>query len=125
MAVQLLPLSVEYCQAPCDAVAALAVMAMPAKVSLSASEKDVPKRLATVSPAGVVASSVIAASVGVPLATGASFTAATVVERLRVAAEISVALPLVETSTVEALAAGPPSKPAVKAGAAEVPVLLK
>ena len=57
-----------------------------------------------------------------PVIVGASLTAVTAVERLRVAAEISVVLPLVETSTVEALArAGRPAK----AGSAEVPVLLK
>ena len=73
-------------------------------------------------------SSVIVMVLSVPA--GASLTAVTAVtavERLRVAAEISVVFPLVETSTVEASArSGPlPSKPAVKAGAAEVPVLLK
>ena len=74
MLVQLLPLSVEYCQAPCPAVAALAVMAMPTRVSPSRSENEAPKRLATVSPAGVVVSSVTAAREGLPLATGALLT---------------------------------------------------
>ena len=74
MLVQLVPLSVEYCQAPCPAVAALAVMAMPTRVSPSRSENEAPKRLATVSPAGVVLSSVMAAREGLPLATGALLT---------------------------------------------------
>jgi len=72
-AVQLLPLSVEYCQTPSvEELAALAVMATPRSVSLSASEKELLKRLATVSPAGAVSSSVTVVSVGVPLATGAA-----------------------------------------------------
>ena len=71
--VQLLPLSVEYCQTPSvEESAALAVMATPRKVSLSASEKELLKRLPTVSPAWVVVSSVTAVSVGVPPATGAA-----------------------------------------------------
>ena len=75
MGVQVLPLSVEYCQAPCDAVAALTVMAMPRRVSLSAvSEKELLKRLATVSPEGVVASSEMGERDGLPLATGESLT---------------------------------------------------
>ena len=68
---QLLPLSVLYSQAPSVEIAALAVMATPRKVSLSSSEKELPKRLATVSPAGLVESSVTAAREGLPLAEGA------------------------------------------------------
>ena len=65
-----------------------------------------------------------------PVIVGESLTAVTAVERLRVAAEISVVLPLVETSMVEALVealarADLPAKPAAKAGAEEVPVLWK
>ena len=76
--VLVLPLSVLYSHAPSAAVAAFAVIATPRRVSLSASEKELPKRLATVSPAGLVVSSAVAARVGVPLATGASPTAVTV-----------------------------------------------
>ena len=72
-AVQLLPLSVLYSHAPSAEVAVLAVIATARRVSLSAaSENELPKRLATVSPAGVVVSSAVAARVGVPLAVGAS-----------------------------------------------------
>ena len=70
-AVQLLPLSVLYSHAPSAEVAALAVIAMARRVSLSASEKELPKRLAMVSPAGLVVSSVTAARDGLPLAEGA------------------------------------------------------
>ena len=78
MAVQLLPLSGEYCQAPCDAVAALAVMAMPTRLSPSTSENEEENRVATVAPAGVMLSSELVGRGGLPLATGASFTAVTV-----------------------------------------------
>ena len=62
---QLLPSSVEYCQSPSvDESAALAVMATPRRVSLSVSEKELLKRLATLSPAGVVVSCVTGLSVG-------------------------------------------------------------
>ena len=88
MAVQLLPLSVEYCQAPCDAVAALAVMAMPTRLSPSTSENEEENRLATVSPTGSVLSSEMAARDGLPLVTGASLTAVTVM--VEVTAEESV-----------------------------------
>ena len=90
---QLLPLSVEYCQTPSvEESAALAVMAMPRRVSLSAvSEKELLKRLATVSPEGVVASSEMAASDGLPLAVGASLTAVT--SKVMVLADASVSMP--------------------------------
>ena len=75
MAFQELPLSVEYCQTPSvEESAALAVMAMPRRISLSASENEEPKRLATVSPEGVVASSEMGERDGLPLATGESLT---------------------------------------------------
>ena len=76
-AVQLLPLSVLYSHAPSAEVAALAVIAMARRVSLSASEKELPKRLAMVSRlgGGVFCDG---ARVGVPMAVGASLTAVTV-----------------------------------------------
>src|ERR1044071_7778165 len=54
----------------------------------------------TVAPAGDAASSLIAASVALPDATGASFTAVTVTSTTSVAAENAVVPPLLEVSTL-------------------------
>ena len=108
MAVQFLPLSVEYCQTPSvDDLAALPVMAMPTRVPpLSTSENESPNKLTTVSPVGggVVLLCVILASVAFFVTTGASLAAIMDVVRLRASAEMSVLLPLVDTSILEALA---------------------
>ena len=74
MAIQLLPESLEYCQSPCvEESASLAVMATAWRVLPSGSEKEGPKRLATVSPVGSLLSSTTGARVGLPLAIGALF----------------------------------------------------
>ena len=85
MEVQLLP-SVDHCQVPCAAVAALAVMATPRKLLAEdppatvsvASEKLAEKRALIRAPAGLVLSSLMAAREALLEATGASLTALTV-----------------------------------------------
>ena len=70
-----------YFQAPLVESAVWAVMAMPARESALdpsvVSEKFAEKRLLTVAPAGLAASSSMAAKVAVPLATGASLSSVT------------------------------------------------
>ena len=80
MACQLVPLLVVYCQTPSPAVAALAVMAMPAKLLPSPSENLALNRLVMLSPVlrAEVMSSATDTSVASLLNTGASLTAATV-----------------------------------------------
>ena len=80
-ALQLAPPSAEYCHSPLVASMVLALTATPARVLPSTSENFPDSRLATVAPAGLVASSATAASVGrLPDAalTGASATGVTV-----------------------------------------------
>ena len=73
----------EYCHVPCTAVAALPVIATPCTVPPSAgSLKLAPKRTETIAPGGSAVSSATPASMALPLATGASLTAVTLVPRL-------------------------------------------
>ena len=65
-AVQVLPPSIEYCQEP-SAVPPSSTTAIPSTAPTSASVIESPTMLATLLPAGSVASSLIAASVGLPL----------------------------------------------------------
>jgi hypothetical protein len=89
-------------------------MAIPARefalvppVTWSAeSLKRAEKRFDTVSPAGLVLSSLIDASVDAPLAIGASLTAVTEVDKTTVAAEMLVDPPLLDTLTTALVTTG-------------------
>ena len=126
-AVQLPPLSTEYCQVPFPASAA--VMAMPWTAPTSPSTTDVPRIDATVWPALDVCSSVIAVRDGLAgVSAGASLTAVeTTVVALSVAALLSwTEMVKVVVSVVPAatrLAAGVNTRPRIAAvAAAAVPV---
>jgi hypothetical protein len=109
MVLQVLPLSVEYCQTPCvEELALLPVMAMPPKaVEVSAPPAMAlppvpclsvmslyPKpRAEMVAPAGEARSSVVALRV-VAVAVGASLTAATVVASVRLVAVQALVVPV-------------------------------
>ena len=98
-----------HCQLPWAAVAALAVMTTPRRVLADeppetvsvVSEKRAEKRLVTVSPAGLVVSSMTAVRVAEPEATGASLTAVMEIETASVMEENAVVPPLTETLTFD------------------------
>src|SRR5262245_63750335 len=94
-AVQLLPLSIEYCQAPLAASTVWLLIAMPANVfakeppgTLSAASEKLPLNSElTVAPGGLPVSSATDASVALPVATGASLTALTVILTMSLSVE--------------------------------------
>ena len=81
----------------------MAVIATLRSVSLSASEKELTKRLATVSPAGLVLSSVTAAREGLPLAVGALLESRSAVRVLSLESPMGAAV----VQAAEGVACGP------------------
>ena len=86
MAFQLVP-SADHCHTPCVSVAALPLIATPAKVlallplatSSLLSSKTAPNKAFTVSPVAVVLSSAMAVNLAAPPVSGASLTANTLI----------------------------------------------
>ena len=77
------------------------VTAMPSTAPASTSVTDAPSRLATISPAFVVWSSVIVVNIGAAgVSIGASLTAVTVIDAVSVAVENAVVPPFVDASTL-------------------------
>ena len=103
IAIQVVPPSVEYCQAPCvPALAVFPITAIPPNDEpVSTSEKSPEKRFVIVSPAGSALSSFTAASVALLVkAAGASFTSDTATEAISLALEKAVVSPRVLTLTL-------------------------